>query len=511
MPPNSAARATNGETEPVRPRSAGRTVRYGAGGVLAVAASLLSLPAQAHVKWFAPYIVGAPPAPVGVTLTNLWFWTGLALVLVFFLATRAVERSSLGETLLAGLDRATDPLWNRLDDFVRVVIAAFFVAIFAVGGVYLTPDLKTPAEWVSWIQLLIAVGIFSRKTMPLSAAGIIGLWLLALRDYDFFHLLDYLALGVAVAGYLVLEASRNPEWRKHRFEVLRWGVAIALMWSSLEKFAYPDWFYPLVVEKPFLTFGMPRDVFIPMAGVAEFTMGFGLLWTPLVRRLSAIALFFIFNAAVYPFGRIDIIGHALIMAIIVAIAADHTRQVHFLPAVKRSLAGVPAGIAAALVVFGVGYWGLHIAVYGPKGRVGAPNVEIATHSHSPEHPHGPRAPGGIGAPPDRLSASGQPAMHSGHGGGAASGSIDPATAALTEAMERMHGPMMDAIRNPDPDVAFVTGMIPHYQGAIDMAQIQLKYGSDPHNRELAQSIIDTQAKEIAHMQVWLRQRNVRAQ
>jgi len=44
----------------------------------------------------------------------------------------------------------------------------------------------------------------------------------------------------------VLEASSNPEWRKHRFEALRWGVAIALMWSSLEKFAYPDWFYPMV-------------------------------------------------------------------------------------------------------------------------------------------------------------------------------------------------------------------------------------------------------------------------
>jgi hypothetical protein len=116
--------------------------------------------------------------------------------------------------------------------------------------VYLTPDLKTPAEWVSWTQLLIAAGVFSRKTMPLSAAGIIGLWLLALRDYDFFHLLDYLALGVAVAGYLVLESSRNEEWRKHRFEVLRWGVAIALMWSSLETFAYPDWFYPLVEESP---------------------------------------------------------------------------------------------------------------------------------------------------------------------------------------------------------------------------------------------------------------------
>lgn len=363
--------------------------------------SLWPLSAEAHVKWFAPYIVGAPPAPVSATLTDDWFWFAIVLVLAFFVATRALERSSYSETVLRGMDRVSDPLWRRLDDFVRVVIAAFFVAIFAVGGVYLTPDLKTPAEWVSWAQLLIAAGIFSRRTMPLSAAGIIGLWALALRDYDLFHLLDYLALGVGVAAYLVLEASNRPEWRKHRFEALRWGVAIALMWSSLEKFAYPDWFSPLVVEKPFLTFGMPEHMFVPMAGVAEFTMGFGLIWTPLVRRLSAIALFVIFNAAVYPFGRIDMIGHALIMAIIVAIAADHTREVHFLPALKHSLAGVPAGLAGALVVFVTGYWGLHLAFYGPAGRVGPPLAEMATHSHNPERPHGPQAPGGIGAPPDR--------------------------------------------------------------------------------------------------------------
>ncbi|WP_375460887.1 DUF305 domain-containing protein [uncultured Enterovirga sp.] len=478
-----------------------RSARTGIVGA-ALGTAIVPFPAEAHVKWFAPYIVGAPPAPLSATLTNSWFWTGLVLVLVFFLATRVVERSPAGETILSGLDRLTDPLWQRLDDFVRVVIGAFFVAIFAVGGVYLTADLKTPAEWVSWAQLLIAAGVFSRKTMPLSAAGIIGLWLVALRDYDLFHLLDYLALGVAVAGYLVLETSRDPEWRKHRFEMLRWGVAIALMWSSLEKFAYPDWFYPLVVEKPFLTFGMPRDVFIPMAGVAEFTMGFGLIWTPLVRRLSALALFVIFNAAVYPFGRIDMIGHALIMAIIVAIAADHTRQVHFLPAVKRSLAGVPAGVAAALVLLAGSYWGLHIAFYGPEGRIGQPTAEIATHSHSPEHPHGPRAPGGIGAPPDRAPS------HSTHSGGAAVPGA--ATAAFTEAMDRMHKPMMEGILDPDPDVAFVRGMIPHHQGAIDMARIELRYGSDAHNRELAQAIIDSQTREIAHMREWLRQRGGRA-
>jgi hypothetical protein len=376
-----------------------RAYRRVPAALAACAAAAWSFPAQAHVKWFAPYIVGAPPQPVGSTLGNAWFWAALILVLASFLAVRAVERTNAGPMILAAFDRVSAPLWSRADDFMRAMTGAFFVAVFAVGGVYLTPDLKTPSELVSWSQLLIAALIFSRRTQPIAAAGIVGLWVLALRDYDFFHLLDYLALGVSVAAYLVLEASADESWRRHRFEVLRWGVAIALMWSSLEKFAYPDWFHPLVDEKPFLTFGMPRDAFIPMAGVAEFTMGFGLIWTPLIRRLSAVALFVIFNAAVYPFGRIDLVGHALIMAVIVLIAADPERQVHFLPALRRKLVAVPVGLATVLVVFVAGYWGLHAAFYGVDGRVGPPTGEIATHSHSPEHPHGPRAPGGIGAPP----------------------------------------------------------------------------------------------------------------
>lgn len=446
-----------------------------------------ALPAAAHVKWFAPYIVGTAPRPIAETLTNTWFWLAIILVLVFFVATRLVEKSALGETVLAGMDRVAKPLWTRLDDFVRAVVGVFFVAIFAVGGVYLTPDLKTPAEWVSWLQLLIAFGVFSRRTMPLSAAGIILLWVLALTEYDFFHLLDYLALGVAVAGYLVLAASNNESWRRHRFEVLRWGVAIALMWSSLEKFAYPEWFYPLVLEKPFLTFGMPRDVFIPMAGVAEFTMGFGLIWTPLVRRLSAITLFLIFNAAVYPFGRIDLVGHALIMAIIVAIAADPEREVHFLPRIRQALAAVPASLAAALFIFVAAYWGLHLAFYGPVGRADPSMTELATHTFDPERPHA--APG---APVTTGTAN-------------ASGDF---TAAYEAVMNAMDGPMMEGITDPDPDVAFVRGMIPHHQGAVDMSRVVLQYGTDAETRALAQHIITDQEIEILQMQQWLAARGV---
>jgi hypothetical protein len=353
---------------------------------LAAANSMFASPVQAHVKWFAPFIVEAKPQPISATLGNLWFWIAVLLVLFFLIATRLVEDTRYGAAVTGVIDRLTDPLWNRLDDFVRSVIAMFFVAIFAVGGIYLTPDLKTPANWVSWSQLAIAAGVFSKRTMPLSALGIIALWLFALKDYELFHLLDYLALGVGIAAYLFLASSSREDLRKHRFEVLRWAVAIALMWSSLEKFAYPNWFHPLVEERPFLTFGMPRDVFIPMAGVAEFTLGFGLLATPLMRRLSAMALLVIFTLAVFPFGRIDLIGHGLIMMMIVAIAADHTRELHFMQAIRHNTRLLPASLAGFLAAFVVSYWGLHAMLYGISGDV-PPEGDFTTHSPDPENIH----------------------------------------------------------------------------------------------------------------------------
>lgn len=86
-----------------------------------------AVPAQAHVKWFAPYIVDAAPQPIGVNLTNVWFWIGIALALTVFLATIAVETRSVGRSVLAGMDRISAPLAIRSDDFMRAATAAFFV------------------------------------------------------------------------------------------------------------------------------------------------------------------------------------------------------------------------------------------------------------------------------------------------------------------------------------------------------------------------------------------------
>jgi len=85
-------------------------------------------------------------------------------------------------------------------------------------------------------------------------------------------------------------------------------------------------------------------------------------------------------------------------------------------------------------------------------------------------------------------------------------SLPDFTRAYVESMNEMHGPMMDGVMADDPDVAFVRGMIPHHQGAIDMARVVLKHGKDPETRKLAGEIIKAQEKEIAFMRDWLKKK-----
>jgi len=71
-------------------------------------------------------------------------------------------------------------------------------------------------------------------------------------------------------------------------------------------------------------------------------------------------------------------------------------------------------------------------------------------------------------------------------------------------MKRMSHDMANAPMNGNVDHDFVTMMIPHHQGAIDMAQAELTYGRDPAMRQLARKIVVDQQKEIDQMNLWLK-------
>ena len=91
----------------------------------------------------------------------------------------------------------------------------------------------------------------------------------------------------------------------------------------------------------------------------------------------------------------------------------------------------------------------------------------------------------------------------GHDHAASGGAKDPASEAYVAAMRRMHD-AMPMRQTGDPDVDFVRGMIPHHDGAVAMAEVELRYGKDPELKRLAQEVVDAQRKEIGLMQGWLK-------
>ena len=87
--------------------------------------------------------------------------------------------------------------------------------------------------------------------------------------------------------------------------------------------------------------------------------------------------------------------------------------------------------------------------------------------------------------------------------GAMNHDADEAHTALMAGMDTMNANMMAGAQNPDIDVAFVCGMIPHHQGAINMAKAELQYGDNQWAKDMAQKVIDAQTQEIADMTKWL--------
>lgn len=101
--------------------------------------------------------------------------------------------------------------------------------------------------------------------------------------------------------------------------------------------------------------------------------------------------------------------------------------------------------------------------------------------------------------------------HAGHGSHAresSSASSKSTTTASTKKYQQINENMhksMDIKFTGDADKDFLAAMIPHHQGAVEMAEVVLQHGKNPKIRQLAQEIITLQKKEIAEMRQLLKE------
>ena len=179
--------------------------------------------ASAHVKWFCAYdVAGQPRGLENVLCLDFELLVGLALGVLT--VGCLLEGTTVGAALQRALDRVTSPLGTDAEFVFRAICGFFFVALWTMGGMILTPELKTDSTAISLLQLAIAAGMLSRRTLPLSAAGIVFLFGAALWNYGLFHVMDY-PIFLGIAAYLALTGLQKNLWGWRPLDVVRWATA----------------------------------------------------------------------------------------------------------------------------------------------------------------------------------------------------------------------------------------------------------------------------------------------
>jgi HAMP domain-containing protein len=140
-------------------------------GMLALSFCILGTQSvSAHVKWFCAYdVAGQPRGLENVLCQDFELLVGAAFF--WFFAGCLIEGTSLGEAMIRSMDRVTNGLRLHTEQMIRAACAFFFISLWAIGGVLLTPELKTTSAFVGPLQLAIAAGMLSRRTMPLAVAS----------------------------------------------------------------------------------------------------------------------------------------------------------------------------------------------------------------------------------------------------------------------------------------------------------------------------------------------------
>jgi hypothetical protein len=322
---------------------------------------------SAHVKWFVEVDVSDPPRDLALVLSPMfWGLLALASAALFVVFLIDIHWSRRGRLEVIEQLFSTNP--DVATYMVRIGTGVFFVAVWLVGDVILTPELVTDSPYVGAIQLFTAFFTLFVPTLILSAAGILALYVFGVMEYGIYHMIDYVVF-LGVAAYLAISSLGNERLLRHRLPLLISLMLFSFLWSAIEKLGYPQWFDPFLDENEFLTIGLPRDFFVMSAAFVEFTLCYVLLAGRNLVILGSIALNFLIIAGALYFGKVDALGHFLIIVILAIMTIKGPNSYSIVPYRDDR----PAALQSMLMLMGYWvvlgllfalYYGLHRAVYG---------------------------------------------------------------------------------------------------------------------------------------------------
>ena len=275
---------------------------------------------NAHVKWFSTYDSSENPISIKEVISIPGYWPVFVIsaVFIYFMVYADTKMDFLNRYIKIS---RYQKLKQLPEDFVYrsfiQTLVIFFSSVWAMGGIVLTPELEHESVYVAGIQILILVSLMTKSTAKYAGFGIFALWLYGVKEYGLFHLADYMIfLGIAV--FMIIGGDRRQnKVSSVAFFILYLSISWTLQWASVEKWVYPGWSYPLLEQKPYLTLGFSKEIFMVMAGFVEFTLAFLLIaLTGACFVVTAIALALVFILAIVDFGKVDAIGH---IAIIIAL------------------------------------------------------------------------------------------------------------------------------------------------------------------------------------------------
>lgn len=321
----------------------------------------LSTAALAHVKWFTQTDGGDQPVPPVALLTPIFGAVlCVALVLVFagflldaWIAKRWPHLLKRGQSMEA--------LEQRV---IRAATGAYFIFVSSVGGIVLTPDLHSAASWLPVVQFLTAVFLIWRRTCIAAGAAILVLYGYAVAQFGVFHLVDYVFMP-ALALYLASLSLPWPRLAGARERILSGGLAFGLAWTAIEKFLYPQWTAAVIAKYPSIAMGLPMTPVVVIAGFIEFTLAFYLITGRGLLRVGGVGYMLIFLGAMSPFGKLDVFGHLIIVAILmITVLRGSTRMQDAFYWTRRgavfNAAWITAVYLASLPLFVASYYALQL-------------------------------------------------------------------------------------------------------------------------------------------------------